>query len=185
MAEDASQTMKASFTLTMANGHVVKFLHNGDVLQTRLNPQRKMMQRDFEDIVNPYEESRPNSEVEVKRIVTGKGSVIKYMQDGSIVILYANGNISQSQQRNGIWITVNNKGLRKCRNTRDGTETELDAVPCARRTDPEQGSKIIIRSDQTLIIHYKDGSAYVKFRDGTQMYTSPKKDFIIVEHQGN
>jgi len=106
-----------------------------------------MMLREFEDIINPYEEAKPNSEIELKRIITGKGSVIKYMKDGSLIILYANGNISYSQQRNGIWITINNKGLRKCRNSREGSESELDAIPCARRTDPEQGSKIIIRSD--------------------------------------
>jgi len=59
--------------------------------------------------VNPHEAPKANSETEIKRIITGKGSVIKYMKDGSTYILYANGNVSFSQQRNGNWITTNNK----------------------------------------------------------------------------
>jgi len=67
--------------------------------------------------------------------------------DGTVTIYYANGNISLCQHRNGVWITTNNKGLRKVRNSRDNSETEYESVPCARRTDPETGAKIIIRGD--------------------------------------
>jgi hypothetical protein len=89
-----AEEKKASFTLTMVNGLVVKFLPNGDVLQIRQSPHKNIMSREFEEIVNPYEDHKLNSEIELKRIITGKGSVIKYMKDGSIIILYANGNIS-------------------------------------------------------------------------------------------
>jgi len=41
------------------------------------------------------------------------------MKDGSIIIYYANGNISSSKTNQ--WMTTNNKGLRKCRN-KDGQE---------------------------------------------------------------
>jgi hypothetical protein len=39
-----------------------------------------------------YDNSEINHEEELKRIITGSGSVIKYMKDGSILMLYANGN---------------------------------------------------------------------------------------------
>ena len=52
------------------------------------------MGREFTDFVNPYETTTLNSEIEVKRIITGMGSVIKYMKDGSILIFYPNGNVS-------------------------------------------------------------------------------------------
>lgn len=52
------------------------------------------MVRTYQDIVNPYDLSKPNSEIELKRIISGRGSVIKYMKDGSITILYPNGNTS-------------------------------------------------------------------------------------------
>lgn len=145
----------------------MKFLANGDVFQTRIEQDKKSLVRDFEDIVNPHETPKPNSEVELKRIVTGRGSVIKYMKDGSITVLYANGNVSTAQSRTANWITTNNKGLRKLRHARDGTESEQEAVPCARRTDPESGCKIIIRGDSTTIVTYRDGSVYTKHRDGT------------------
>lgn len=103
------------------------------------------MVRAFSDIVNPYSVGIPSSEVELRRIITGKGSVIKYMKDSSIIVLYANGNTSINHH--GVWITTNNKGLRKTRNTRDGTEAEYESIPCARRTDPESKCKIIIRGD--------------------------------------
>ncbi|EAR91082.3 hypothetical protein TTHERM_00430030 (macronuclear) [Tetrahymena thermophila SB210] len=180
--EQLAEDLKASITITLVNGLVNKFLPNGDVFQTKLEHDKKTLTRDFEDIVNPHDTPKPNSETEIKRIITGKGSVIKYMKDGSISVLYANGNVSFCQQRNGIWITTNNKGLRKLRNTKDGTETEQDHVPCAKRIDPESGSKIIIRGDQTTIITYRDGSVYTKHKDGTQMLTSAKKDYIIIEH---
>lgn len=70
------------------------------------------------------------------------------------------------------------------RNAKDGTETEQEAVPCAKRTDPESGSKIVIRGDQTTIVTYKDGSVYTKHKDGTEMFTTPKKDVTTVEHPG-
>ena len=75
------------------------------------------------------------------------GSVIKYMKDGSIYILYPNGNISYLRYRSSYWVTTNNKGFRKHRNIKTREDTETDPIPCAKRTDPETGSKIIIRGD--------------------------------------
>ncbi len=43
----------------------------------------------------------------------GKGSVIRYMKDGSTVIYYSNGNVTYAKPRSNIWTTTNNKGLRK------------------------------------------------------------------------
>ncbi len=57
--------------------------------------------------------------------------------DGTIHILYSNGNTSTNYKKNGTWITTNNKGLRKARNYKEGTEIEYEPIPCAKRTDPE------------------------------------------------
>jgi DNA-binding cell septation regulator SpoVG len=177
----------ASFTITLDNGLVVKFLPNGDVAQQLLRPPQRRAEREFEDIVNPSSaQQAPHAEAEYRRIVSGKGSLIRYMKDGAIYVYYANGNISYTKGRSAPWITTNNKGLRKQRTKATGDsplqETELEAIPCARRTDPQLGAKIVIRADQTLVITYKDGSVYVRFRDGTEMLTSRDKDCTIVEH---
>ena len=94
------------------------------------------------------------------------------MKDGSIIVLYANGNIS-IQQRSEVWVSTNNKGLRKARRIKDGAVWALDPVPCAIRTDPETGSFIYIRDDQTMVIKYPDGSQYTQHKDGTKMLVSP------------
>lgn len=110
-------------------------------------------------MLNLYNNAEMNHECETKRTITGQGSVIKYMKDGSIVILYANGNTS-IQTRNDTWITTNNKGLRKARRMKDGAEWALESIPCAIRKDPDSGSLIYIRDDQMMVIKYQDGSQY-------------------------
>jgi hypothetical protein len=62
------------------------------------------------------------------------GSVIKYLSDGSIVILHANGNVAVNN-KNGMWINTNNKGKRKAKRVSDNVEFELDPLPCAYKED--------------------------------------------------
>lgn len=135
-----SNEYKATLTLSMVNGLIVKFLPNGDIYQTIVRNNKQEFRRQFEDIVSPYDERSENSEAESNRIITGKGSVIKYMKDGSITILYANGNVAVNKNKiNGLWITTNNKGLRRAKRIKDNHEYEVDPIPCAKRTDPETG----------------------------------------------
>ena len=63
------------------------------------------------------------------------------MTDGSIVILYANGNVAVNK-RNGLWISTNNKGCKWSKSTHDGRKTPLDPCPYAPIIDPESGSQI-------------------------------------------
>lgn len=49
-----------------------------------------------------------NQNQEINRIITGKGSVIKHMKDGSMEILYANGNTALTKRAGGKWIITNN-----------------------------------------------------------------------------
>ena len=70
------------------------------------------------------------------KFVIVKGTVIKHMKDGSIEILYANGNYSVNK-RNGLWVTTNNKGYRWSKSTLNGRKTELDPVSYKPIIDPE------------------------------------------------
>lgn len=85
-----------------------------------------------------YDNAEINHELEIKRIITGQGSVIVYKKDGSIIILYANGNVSL--YKNEMWTTTNNKGFKK-------SAKGVDKIPCATKTDPESGAKVYIRDD--------------------------------------
>ena len=136
--ENYNNEYKATLTLTIPNGLIVKFLPNGDIYQCIVKNGKQEFRRHYEDIVSPYDDRSDVSEAESNRIITGKGSVIKYMKDGSILILYANGNVAVNK-RNGLWITTNNKGLRRAKRIKDNHEYEVDPIPCAKRTDPETG----------------------------------------------
>lgn len=199
--ENFNNEYKATLTLSMLNGLIVKFLPNGDIYQTLSRNNKQEFRRHFEDIVSPYDDRGEVSEVESNRIITGKGSVIKYMKDGSIIILYANGNVAINK-RNGLWITTNNKGLRRAKRIKDQHEYEIDPIPCAKRTDPETGcaiyffyfylfmlfinlGQILIREDKVIIITYKDGSVYTQHKDGTKMFTSDNKNLIIIENESH
>lgn len=47
----------------------------------------------------------------MNRVITGMGTVIRYMEDGSKELLFANGNFSYMKE--GKWITTNNRGMRQ------------------------------------------------------------------------
>lgn len=141
--DNSADKIKAAGTLSLPNGLTVKFLPNGDISQTFLRSNKLENKRNFEDIVSPYDDRSEFSDAESSRVITGKGSVIKYMKDGSIIILYANGNVAVNK-RNGLWTTTNNKGLRRVKRIKDGHEHETDPIPCANRTDPETGCNMKI-----------------------------------------
>lgn len=148
---------RASFNLTLRSGLVLRFMPTGDVVQKYVEGTQRNARPATSSLLHLYDNAEVNHESELSRTVTGQGSVVKYMKDGSVVVLYANGNFSV-QTRNGTIVTTNNKGLRKARQLRDGREWAMDPVPCAIKTDPESGALVYIRDDQTMVIKYKDGS---------------------------
>ena len=80
--------------------------------------------------------------------------MIKYRKEGSIKILYANGNTAEFNQKTEEWVTVNNKGLCKGKKLKVKEETEYDPKPCASKTDPQTGCKNIYTysSSKTYIV---------------------------------
>jgi len=111
----------ATFTLTLENGLIVKFLTNGNILQTISKSKKQKEGKYFDEIIKEQYTKEDPSEQEKSRLITGKGifyfmvifiyegSVIRYMRDGSIQILYANGNYAFYKKNSGTWITTNNK----------------------------------------------------------------------------
>ncbi|CAD8207264.1 unnamed protein product [Paramecium octaurelia] len=154
--------------LTFKNGLCLRFTQKGEVVQQYLYQKP---QEQTQTLLNLYDNAEINHELEIKRVITGQGTVIVYKKDGSIIVLYANGNVSM--YKNDMWITTNNKGVRK-------SQKGIEKIPCATKNDPESGAKVYIRDDQTLIIYYKDGSQYTQHYDGTIMLI--KGDKVIVEH---
>lgn len=102
---------KAIFNLSTPSGLMLRFMPNGDVVQKYIE-QPTFVRDSNQSMLHLYDNAEMNHDKEIRRVITGQASVIKYMKDGSIIVLYANGNVSM-QQRNDTWITTNNKGMRK------------------------------------------------------------------------
>ena len=148
-------------TLTLAEGLIVKFAGTGDIIQMRT-----------ENIQDPSKAS------ELHRVITGKGTVIKYCIDGSINVMMTNG--STSEFKDGAWIGINSKGKRR---RRAEQETELTPINCASKTDPESLARITLREDNLILIKHEDGRLYTRHKDGTLMMTSKDESSIIVQKQ--
>ena len=118
------------------------------------------------------------------RIIFGKGSVIKFMSDGSYFIMHSNGNTCVSDG-DGFWITTNNKGLRKKKDVKNNIEIELGEIPTvSKSTSPnEEYPKVWLREDQVKIILYKDKRRLVLHHDGTKILTFADGKTFVVEHE--
>jgi hypothetical protein len=152
----------SSLSLSLTNGLTVKWSATGPVIQHR---------------------SCGADSNEESRVVTGMGSVILNWKNGSVSILFANGNTTQ-RGKDLIWVSTNNKGMRRARREKDGAEYELDSIPCATVTDPESMARTMTREDKVMVIKYADGSLVTEHADGTKMHTSADKLTVLVEAPG-
>jgi hypothetical protein len=110
--------------------------------------------------------------------VLGKGSVIKYMKDGSVVILFANGNVSKRAPGSDEYVTINNKGLCSL-----SQKIQLEDISSLKKKDHENTkADVLIREDQVQVINYPDGTRFTQHSDGTQILTKPDGT-IVVEHE--
>jgi len=57
----------------------------------------------------------PDNLVEVKRLITTDGVVIKHMADGNFITYFPDGSLTFSDKRKGIWFTINPKGVKRVR----------------------------------------------------------------------
>lgn len=108
--ESNSKKVGSTFSITLQNGLIVKYLSNGDILQSYVKSTKARNAKAFDEIITENYQKEDSSQIEKTRLITGKGSVIRYMKDGSSQILFANGNISLFKKTTETWITTNNKG---------------------------------------------------------------------------
>ena len=65
------------------------------------------------------------------------GSIIKYLANGDLKILYANGNVAINKQ-DGMWRSTNNKGKRKAvRISSEINDLEMDVIPVMVKEDKD------------------------------------------------
>jgi len=117
-------------SINIGNGLFIQILPNGDICQKnfKMNNDNNIKQLD--------------EEVEIRRIISSKASVVKYFNTGNIQIMYANGNVCNIS--NGVSINTNNKGYRVAKDLHHNIEYEMEHVPITIQSDPEYNSNYII-----------------------------------------
>lgn len=110
-------------TLAFSNGHLVRLLPNGFVMQSKSKVQKDLAVN--ADKVDPdCEESR----------VVISNALIRYLTNGKIEILYANGNFTVYDPATDLWTITNNNGKRRCKRQSDGYEFDIEPIPAAIQT---------------------------------------------------
>jgi len=70
---EINQKYGASFSLSLQNGLIVKFLANGDILQTMVRSAKSKKGKKFDEVITDNYQREDASEVEKNRLITGKG----------------------------------------------------------------------------------------------------------------
>ena len=89
-------------TLAFSNGHIVRLLPNGYIMQCKNQIQKDLA-------VNS---NKVNQDAEESRVII-PNAWIRYMTSGKIEILYANGNFTVYEPSTDLWTVTNNKGKRR------------------------------------------------------------------------
>ena len=143
-------------SLTLNDGLIIHIEPNGDVIQKRYK----------NDLSNNDDTLNENY-----RLITSKASVIRYMENGDINILYNTGNTSEI--REGKIYNINNKGQKIIKDSTTGEVEKDESVYFIEHYDPESLSRTIVREDNVKTIIYPDGSRIALHNDGTKIYSSP------------
>lgn len=175
----------AAATITYQEGLSVKFLPSMEILQTRNDTQRSYTQKQV-DVVH---EIKDKSQIEVKRVITKHGTVIRYMKNGSIQLLLANGNYSIYDSNENTWTKTNNSGDRSVYKMDKHTGkvisvTQIEPLAIENNIDPETNTNVYIRADKVMTIYYNDGSTLVMHHDQTQILQRAEKVETYVEKPG-
>jgi len=174
----------ASATMTFQEGLIVKFLGSMEVVQSHSNILREQRHK-VADLIN---ENYSDSEIEMRRIITKQGTVIRQMKNGDRQLLFANGNFSIYNAQENTWTKTKNSGERVVHkvDSESGKITSAETIEpliVNESIDPETNTNVIIRSDGVIIIYYNDGSTLTLHNDSTQILKVVEQNItdIIVE----
>lgn len=145
-----------------------------EVLQTRADSQKEYKHK----VVDLPHDIADEGAIEMRRMVTKQGTVIRHMKNNNIQLLFSNGNFSLYDSRAKTWTKTKNSGERSLNKLDPDTGkvisiTELEPLSVENRIDPETNQNVMIRSDGVMIIFYNDGSTLVLHHDNTKILKKP------------
>jgi hypothetical protein len=164
----------AGATLVTNNGNLIGMLPNGYIMQSQSNIQKELILNPDKVYVEDCEESR---------IITSK-SIIRYLANRKIEILYANGNFSQYDPATDLWTITNNEGKRRCKRQSNGETFDIDPIPAAIETCAETSAQVLFKEDNVISILYPNGVRYTVHHEGTKIITNHDETEIVVEKVG-
>ena len=145
----------------MNDGLIIQIEPNGDIIQKLFKNNNSEKQNDSEEEENLNENYR---------LISSKASIIRYMNNDEIKILYSSGNTSTI--KDGKICNINNKGQKIIKDANTGEISEEEPVFFSEHYDPESLSRTIVREDNVKTIQYPDGAKIVLHNDGTKIYSS-------------
>lgn len=91
-----------------------------------------------------------------------------YYLDGNMSIYFADGTVTVTDKRKGVWLTTNPNGVKRVRKLKDNhVYDEPRKLKVTEKIDPETNAVIQTREDGVLTINYVDGQRLVMMPDGT------------------
>ena len=154
-------------SLTLKDGLIIQIEPNGDIIQKHFQMDKTSKNAENQ---KQNESEDEDSDNENYRLISSKASIIKYMNNNEIKILYSNGNTSTI--KDGKITNINNKGQKVIKDVNTGEITEDEPVFFSEHYDPETLSTTIVREDNVKTIKYPDGAKVVLHNDGTKIYSS-------------
>ena len=162
---------KNSETPKVCNDGCVTSLTLNDGLIIHIEPNGDIIQKHYKNKCEENNNVDNENENENYRLITSKASIIRYMENGDIKILYSNGNTSEIKE--GKISNINNKGQKIIKEISNGEIIQSEPVYFIEYYDPESLSRTIVREDNLKTISYPDNSRITLHNDGTKIYTSP------------
>ena len=160
----------------------MSLLPNGYVMQSKNKIQKDLAE-------NPEIEHQEDQEE--SRVFTSK-SMIRYMTNGRIEIMYANGNFAVYDPNTDLWTTTNNKGMRRTKRQSDGDENEIEAInSCMSHlleadmyTKEETDARVLFKEDNVISVLFPNGARYTAHHDGTKIISNHDGTEIVFEKFG-
>ena len=168
-------TVGAKLTFTFNEGLIVQIQPNGDVMQKHIlpTPMGKAQTKG-----NTLTSSKPTeAQVELHRVITTEGEIIKQMADGNLIIYQEDGTLTYSDKRRGLWYTINPHGVKRVRKVKGRiVSDEMRKLKIETKVDPETNATLKIREDGVLSVDYVDESKLIVMPDGTNILKKKRAD---------
>lgn len=96
--------------------------------------------------------------------------VIRKLNDGTQIVYFQDGTITELDTRRGIWKITNSNGIVRERNLRQQTATDsLRRLEFSTKRDAETNAQIVVREDGLLKISYVDKKTVLVFPDHSKI----------------